>query len=243
MLGFRLAGLTVLALALGAVLSEQASAVVPDWPDVFDPTVVHHLNISVMAPTDTTCAGPENATSWTAIQQDTTFLVEHPALFWADGEAPICVSVRQKSNEPLGPPSDPKVSLKLDINEHVSGQRWKLLRKVSLENGDDDNTASEGIAWQIFKAVADDPSGPADFTPGLASWVTLAVNGTEYGIYVNAEQRDKSFLQNRSIFDSGFSWLYKQGDEFDVAVPTGGDPNAGAHGDAGRSAAGSGRHL
>lgn len=227
MVGYRLAGLTVLALALGAVLSEQASAVVPDWPDVFDPTVVHHLNISVMAPTDTTCAGPENATSWDLIQQDTTFTVELPALFWADGETPICVSVRQKSNTPLGPSSDPKVSLKLDINELVGGQRWKLLRKLSLENGDDVNTAAEGLAWQMFRLVADHPSAPPDFTPGLASWVTLAVNGTEYGLYVNAEQRDKSFLQNRSLHTPLLSWLYRWGDEFDAIVPTSSDPNAG----------------
>ena len=39
--------------------------------------------------------------------------------------------------------------------------------------------------------------------------MTLAVNGTEYGIYVNVEQRDKSFLQNRSIWDAAHTWIYK----------------------------------
>ena len=198
----------------GPLLSNEAAAVVQDWPLVFDPTVVHHLNLSTMAPSDTTCIGAEDSTSWTSIQQDATFTVELPALFWADGETPMCVSLRRKSADPLGPPLDPKISLKIDVNQLVPGQRWHLLRKLSLENGDDVNTAAEGIAWQLQNLAANAATAPADMTPGLASWVTLAVNGTEYGIYVNVEQKDKSFLQNRGIFDSGASWIYKIGDLF-----------------------------
>ncbi len=200
-----LAALTVL--GLGTAVSNEAAAQVQDWPLVFDPTVVYHLNLSTMAPADTTCVGPEDATSWTAIQQDTTFLVEVPALFWVDGEVPICVSLRRKSADPLGDPGDPKISIKLDINQLVPGQRWHGLRKLSLENGDDVDTAVEGIAWQMEKLAADAAGAPADFTPGLASWVTLAVNGTEYGVYVNPEQRDKSWLQNRSLYTPLLTWL------------------------------------
>ncbi|MCH8267289.1 MAG: CotH kinase family protein [Acidobacteria bacterium] len=210
-----LAALAVFAVfGLGAGLSNEAAAQVQDWPLVFDPTVVHHLNLSTMAPADTTCVGPEDPAAWTAIQQDATFTVETPALFWPDSEAgsKLCVSLRRKSADPLGPPLDPKVSLKIDFNQLLPGQRWHLLRKLSLENGDDVNTAAEGAAWQLQQLAANATTAPADMTPGLASWVTVAVNGTEYGIYVNVEQRDKSFLQNRGIFDSSATWIYKVGD-------------------------------
>jgi hypothetical protein len=215
----------LLALVVAATLSVAgtASAQVADWPDVFDPTVVHHLNLQTVGPD---CETPQPS-FWPLVQQDTSFNLEVAARFWADGETPICVSLRQKSNTPLGPPSDPKVALKIDVNEIVSGQRWHGLRKLSLENGDDANPAAEGIAWQMYQAAANAPGAPPDFTPGLASWVTLAVNGTEYGVYVNVEQRDKSYLQNRSIYTSGLSWLYKFGEVFEAVVPTGSDPNFG----------------
>ena len=154
---FRSVCAALTALGLAALLPNPAAAQVLDWPLVFDPTVVHHLNLSTMAPADTTCVGPEDPTSWTAIQQDTTFLVELPALFWADGEegSKLCVSLRQKSNTPLGDPLDPKIALKIDFNQLVPGQRWHLLRKLSLENGDDKDPVSEGIAWQLQRLVAE----------------------------------------------------------------------------------------
>ena len=73
-----LTALTVL--GLGAALSNEASAQVLDWPLLYDTTVVHHLNLSTMAATDSTCLGPEDPTTWAEIQQDTTTLVEHPSL-------------------------------------------------------------------------------------------------------------------------------------------------------------------
>ena len=150
-----------------------------------------------MAAGDTTCAGPEDPTTWAEIQQDTTTLVEHPALFWADGEeaSKLCVTLRHKGQSlPLGDPLDPKVSLKIDVNELVPGQRWHGVRKLSLEDGADIDTATEGIAWNLQRIVAEHASTTPDFTPGLANWVTVAVNGTEYGIYTNLEQKDKSLL-------------------------------------------------
>ncbi len=118
-----------LALALLATsLPGTSRAQVPDWPGVFDPTVVLNLNLQTVLPD---CTTPDPA-AWASVQQDSTLSMELPALFWADGETPICVSVRRKSADLLGPPADPKISLKLDINELVAGQRWHGLRKLSL---------------------------------------------------------------------------------------------------------------
>jgi hypothetical protein len=225
MMKLRLAGA---ALALGAMLtfSGTGSAQVPDWPGVFDLTTVHHLNIQTLQPgtpdplADADCFTHDD-TQWPLVQQDTTFTYEVPAKLWADGEPYICVSLRRKSADPLGDPGDPKVSLKLDMNEIVPGTRWHGLRKLSLENGDDMNTMVEGVAWQLHKLAADAAGTAADFTPGLVSWVTVAVNGTEYGIYVNVEQRDKSFVQNRSIWDADHTWLYKMGEAFELVLSPG----------------------
>lgn len=215
--------LLVLAVVLFGGTSGVARGQVPDWPGVFDPHTVLNLNLQTVLPD---CTTPDPA-AWPVIQQDLTFSLEYPALFWADGETPICVTVRRKSSDTLGDPGDPKVGLKVDINELIGGQRWHGVRKLSLENGDDVNPAAEGIAWQLHKLAADAPGAPAGHIPNLAAWVTLNVNGTGYGVYINVENGDKSLLQNRAIYDAGQSWLYKNAESFEAKVPTASDPNAG----------------
>ena len=118
---------------------------------------------------------------------------------WLDGEAPILVAIRRKSADPLtNAPGYAKVSYKIDINELVSGQNWHGLRAVSLDNGDDQDVVSEGLAWYLHRQA----SGPEGYgyNAGLASWVRLVINGVDTGVYVNAEQRDKRFLENRGLW-------------------------------------------
>ncbi len=159
---------------------------------------------------------------WATIVADTTFDIEVPALFWAEYEAPILVSVRRKSATLLG---WDKISLKIDINEYhdrdgfgncetdggfadaVCVSKWHGVKKLSLENGDDVNVVAEGLAWYLHRVAAD--SG-LDYTTGLASWVTLTVNGDSKGVYVNLEQRDKQSLKNHGLWEGGGdTWLYK----------------------------------
>lgn len=59
------------------------------WPDVFNPFQILTLNLQ-LAEQD-----------WDTIRHDTTNEIEVPALFWADGESPILVSVRRKSSRAL----------------------------------------------------------------------------------------------------------------------------------------------
>jgi spore coat protein CotH len=66
------------------------------------------------------------------------------------------------------------------------------------------------------------------YTPGLAAWVKLYVNGEYLGVYVNVEQPDKTFLKNRGIYDKGDTWLYKAdavGTSYELKV---GDPDSPA---------------
>ena len=171
----------LLAFALFAFTTNAASAY--DWPGVYDPLQLITLNLD-MEPGD-----------WSKVKNDTTFDIEVPAMFWADGDLdepePILISVRRKSADALGD----KVSLKLDINEYVGGQKWNGLKKLSLENGDDVDVVAEGFAWYLNRVAA--AASDSGYDPGLAAWIKLYVNGEYQGVYVNVEQPDKTFLKNR----------------------------------------------
>jgi hypothetical protein len=186
-----------------------------DWPDIFDPSQLLTLNLSM------------STADWITIQNDLTFDIEVPAMFWADGEDQILVSVRRKSCDALaGSPDFLKVSLKIDINEFVTGQTWHDLVKLSLENGDDQDVVSEGLAWHLHR-LASGPEGYGYTHPAAyASWVKLYINGYYTGVYVSAEQRDKRFLTNRGLYTIGQSWLYKisDADQTELEIGIGNSP-------------------
>jgi spore coat protein CotH len=185
----------LLALALLVFAVNPANAY--DWPGLYDPTQLITLNLD-MDPVD-----------WDTVKADTTFDIEVPAMFWADGDldepVPKLVSVRRKSADALGD----KVSLKIDINEYVD-QKWNGVKKLSVENGDDVDVVAEGYAWYLNRVAAE--SSTSGYNPGLAAWVRLVVNGVYVGVYVNVEQPDKTFLKNRGLYTKNETWLYKAGD-------------------------------
>ena len=174
------------------------------WPAIFDPSFLRVLNLD-MTPGD-----------WNTIQNDSSFLIEVPAMFWMDGEAPILVTVRRKPSTALtsGAGFD-KVALKIDINELVLGQDWHDLKKLSIENGTsaspisvaEEDILKEGFAWFVQR-VASSVFGYA-YQVGFSSWVRVFINGVDTGVYVNVEQRDKRFLENRDLWLDGETWLYK----------------------------------
>jgi hypothetical protein len=201
------------AIALGLLLGVAQPAAAQDWPDIFDPEQLLTLNLS-MAPGD-----------WATVQNDTSFSTEVPAQFWLDGEAPILISVRRKSDPALSAAGGfDKVSLSLDVNDLVAGQTWHDLKKLSLENGGDSNVISEGFAWQMVR-LAGTTQG-FGYSAGYASWVRLIINGVDTGVYVNAEKRDKRFLENRDLFLDGFTWLYEVEDQSGNLILQVGGPQA-----------------
>jgi hypothetical protein len=169
------------------------------------------------------------SSDWDKIRKDTTFEIEVPATFWADGEAGILVSVRRKRGKAIPSESNPqKVPLKIDINELVDGQKWQNLTKLSLENGGgsagspfrpgDFDVVREGLAWMVHR-LASGPAGynyldlanpPKASAAACAAWVRLNVNGTYMGVYLSAEQRDKQFLKNRNVWVDDNTWIYEQ---------------------------------
>jgi hypothetical protein len=160
---------------------------------------------------------------WQTIQHDETFDIEVPCYFWVEDEDPIYVSIRRKSATPLGD----KISFKIDINEYKDEHpdavgKWKGVKKLSLENGDDSDTLAECLAWQMHKEAATILSASEIFySPGRAAWVTVtlhrkqgdaSIKETPLGVYVNVEQVDKQFLKNRDMWISDETWLIKKDD-------------------------------
>src|SRR5688572_17779891 len=171
------------------------------WPEVFNPFQILTLNLQL------------SEQDWDTIRHDTTNEIEVPAMFWADGEAPILVSVRRKSSRALPSEADPiKVGLKIDINELVDGQKWRDLTKVSLENGADSGVVQEGLAWNLHRLA----SSSYGYQAAFASWVQLRVNDRLIGVFVNAEQRDKQMLRNRGLWTNDETWIF---DQDDIGVP------------------------
>lgn len=188
----------------------SSSAQVADWPGVFDPAKLWVLHLEL-----------ENPADWEVIRFDRTFDIEVPAWFWADGEEEnkLYVSVRRKSCDAMPSESDPfKISVKIDVNEYVSGQKWHGLTKLSLENGDDADVLSEGLAGNIHGMAVGDKGYP--YPVSYCNWVVLYINGINRGVYVNIEQIDKQFLRNRDFYEPDASWIYEYGggEIFDIEV-------------------------
>lgn len=122
--------------------------------------------------------------------------------------------MRRKSSRDLGS----KVSIKIDINQIVDGQKWRSLSKLSLENGADNGVVEEGLAWQLHRMASHAATGGA-FTSAYAAWVKLYVNGEYLGVYASVEQRDKQMLRNRNLWKSGQTWIYEQ-DDVSTVVPS-----------------------
>lgn len=203
-----------------AVLAVSTPSYAAECLPVFDPLQVLTLNLQFVNPND-----------WDTIRRDSTFEIEVPARFWADGEDPagILVSVRRKRGKAIPSESNPqKVPLKIDINELVDDQKWRDLVKLSLENGGgsfgspyklgDIDVVEEGMAWMIHR-FASGPEGygyviagetPLASAATCAAWVRLNINGAYRGVYLSAEQRDKQMLRNRGLWTGGSTWFYEQ---------------------------------
>lgn len=203
-----------LVIVVNTIISVEATFA-QSWPDVFDPNLLMTLNIEM------------NPADWNEIVEDETFDIEKPAWFWADGEEShkLFVSVRRKSGDPLPPAwgeGGVKISLKIDINEYIA-QDWHGLIKLSLENGDDNNVLTEGIAANLHQMASGEEGYGHD--SWRANWVKVYVNGHYYGVYVNAEQLDKRFLQNRALYIWHETWLYQYRGAHNFTLEVGDDLN------------------
>lgn len=190
-------------LILCVLVSVSVPAPAQQWKTVFDPFTVLTLHIT-MDPADW-----DRIRFDIPVEGDPASQEKAEAWFHADGETPILVTVRRKGATDPALPSEAnpqKISLKIDINDVVPGQRWHGLRKLSLENGGS-NPLGEGFSWQVHRRAVE--GGFYRYDAANAAWVRVIVNGDYKGVFTNAEQRDEQFLRNRDLYSPSNTWLYK----------------------------------
>jgi hypothetical protein len=190
------------------------------WPDVFNPFRVRTLFIEI------------DSTTWENIKRDTNYYdpnlnIRAQCEMWDDADTNrLVVQIRRKSDPALPDEANPqKVSLKIDVNEYVTGQEWRGLKKISLENGNGGNgVLREAMGMQLHRMASE--HGLYDYQAGYSTWVRLVVNGSYVGLYASPEQRDKQFLRNRGMYKAGASWLYEinAGTFLDTTVNTTNSP-------------------
>lgn len=187
-----------------------------DWPHLYDTGQILDIEFT-MAPGD-----------WSTVQNDTSYSIEVPAWLSAPGEIPVLVSMRRKSSDSLQNGTNfAKVGLKIDINEYVTGQEWHGVKKLSLENGDDENVLTEGFAWAIHQMAFAAQGYQVD--PGFANWARVKINGAPIGLFLNVEQRDKQYLKNRGLWTSNQTWLYKLSDIYSDELKHGSSAGSPTH--------------
>ena len=145
-----------------------------------------------------------------AIMHDTTFEQEVPALFWEKSckawgkDDPIKIGIRKKKANGVGT----KFSYKLNLNRYKGEckgvHHWHGVKKMSLENGDNQNVIAENLAWKLQDIAKDHHVYPSWFSPPKANLATLTflvipededlhtydghVVEKPQGVYVNMEQ-------------------------------------------------------
>ena len=203
---------TVVAILLVIGVSSQSHAFDIDWPEIFNPELLLTYNLEI------------DPGHWQEILHDMSPYddslprIERPAYFWATGEEnqKIYVQVRRKPGDPIFSRNNDgtfKISLKIDINEYFKQghpdavEIWHGMKKFSLENGDDADVLKEGIAANMHTRASG--SEGYGYDSWRANWVKLFVNGHYYGVYVNAEHLDKTFLIHRNLYTKDEIWLYQ----------------------------------
>jgi len=180
-----------------SVLLVSIPAYALDWPEIFEPLGLHSIYIET------------SDEDWETVRFDESTSIEVDALLGLNDEEKILVRMRRKGGDGYPSEADPqKVSLRIDINDLVDGQKFHGLTKVNLENGSGNGLVEEGLAWYLHQ-LATGPDHTSTFA-GLAAFVRVYVNGDYKGIYLNSEFRNKQFFRNRAICcDDIATWLYK----------------------------------
>lgn len=145
-----------------------------------------------------------SAGDWDAIRNGASNTTFFPAQFHCGTEPalPFQVGVRHKRSGSTGKPG-----LKLDFNFYQAGADWQTLKKLSLENGVSEGSASPEVAALIKEYAAWRLMVRSGAHSSRAAFARLHVNGAQVGVYVNVEQVDRRFLRSRLGDDTG--WLYK----------------------------------
>lgn len=161
----------------------------PDAPDagvdpseaIYDPTVVLDIRIT-LPPASVAALGADPATYVTGDLQVGDEMVSN-------------VGVRLKGEWNFRT-LDEKASFKIKLDEFVSGQELRGLRKMTLNGAlEDPSYVAERLVYSAFRAA----EVPAPRANSARVWV----NDELFGLYVNLETEDKTFLRRWFADDEG----------------------------------------
>lgn len=125
------------------------------------------------------------------------------ATVFIDGRELQSVGVRKKGN--LGSVVSTRPSLKLDFDEYDSDQRFRGLKRMTLNNNVQNGAVlHQYLAYHIFRR--------AGLAAPRCNLAHVIVNGEDLGIYSNVEPIKKPFLKKQ--FGNGGGNLYESGGEF-----------------------------
>ncbi len=97
-----------------------------------------------------------------------------------------------------------KYGFTIHFNEYDSDRLWRGLRHMKLKSpGFDASLLVEPIAYDVYRAMG--------LWAPRANHARLYVNGDYYGVYVNVEDVDQSFLSRRFRRDWGELWKISDG--------------------------------
>jgi spore coat protein CotH len=126
--------------------------------------------------------------------------VYNPVDVVIDGTPLSTVGLRIKGFSSAWGTQGRKKPFRLDFNEFISGQSYDGLKKISLNNAWVDNSVMRDvIAYDIFRT--------AGLAASRTSYAKVYINEEYFGLYIVAEQIDKTFLKSR--FEDGDGNLYK----------------------------------
>jgi len=113
-----------------------------------------------------------------------------------EGEAFDLVGVRLRGKYGSFRTLDGKPKLKIDFNQYVEDQRFEGLESLSLNNIlPDCSQMKEILAAEVFSA--------SGVIASRAMYMTVEINGEDYGLYLLVETQDDRFLDRYWADDSG----------------------------------------
>ncbi len=136
-------------------------------------------------------------------------------LIEVDGQVVDSIGVRQKGFSSHFSSNAFKKSLKIDLNEYVSGQNYDGLKKFNLHNGvGDPGFQRDYLCYNMMRE--------AGVKAPRVTFCRLYLNDAYWGIYAITEQIDKTFL--KSNFADGDGNLFKNTGNSDLSW-VGSDPS------------------
>ena len=163
----------------------------PSASDLFDPTVVHDLHLTV------------NTRDWVQLKEefreDTYYLAD---VRWRD-QVVRNVGIRSRGR---GTRSGIKPGLRVDFNRYSAGQEFLGLKSLVLDNFlQDPSMVRERIAMLLFEEMG--IKAPRE------THARLFVNGEYVGLYAIVESVDKHFLQRQFGENDGYLYEFKWKDQ------------------------------